>query len=84
MTRYIEINFDYNYNASMKENLRCKYSIISTLYIEYSNTKQVIFERNNPIIENKTMQQENSNKINIAEKINIDYQKYNSEVEQTV
>ena len=71
----------YNYNASAKENLICKYDIVSTLYLEYSNTKQVIFEKNYPIIENKTIQKNNSNKIDIEEKINIDYQKYNSEVE---
>lgn len=75
-------NFSYNYNASMKENLNCKYDILSTLYIEYSNTNQVILEKNYPIIENKTIQQQYSNKIDISEKINIDYQKYNGEVEK--
>ena len=81
LTRYIEFDFLYNYNASAKENLNCKYDIVSTLYLEYSNTKQVIFEKNYPIIENKTIQKNDSNKIDIEEKINIDYQKYNSEVE---
>ena len=81
LTRYIEFDFLYNYNASAKENLNCKYDIVSKLYLEYSNTKQVIFEKNYPIIENKTIQKNDSNKIDIEEKINIDYQKYNSEVE---
>ena len=82
LTRYIEFNFLYNYNASIKENLNCKYDILATLYIEYSNTGQVIFEKKEPIIENKTLQQQYSNKIEINEKINIDYQKYNSEVDK--
>lgn len=81
LTRYIEFNFNYNYNSSMKENLDCKYDILATLYIEYSNTGQVILEKNYPIIENKTIQQY-TNKIGINEKINIDYQKYNSEVDK--
>ena len=81
LTRYIEFDFLYNYNASAKENLNCKYDIISTLFIEYSNSKQIIFEKDYPIIENKTIQKNDSNKIDIEEKINIDYQKYNSEVE---
>ena len=81
LTRYIEFNFNYNYNSYMKENLDCKYDILATLYIEYSNTGQVILEKNYPIIENKTIQQY-TNKIGINEKINIDYQKYNSEVDK--
>lgn len=81
LTRYIEFDFLYNYNSSIKENLNCKYDILSTLYIEYSNTSQVILEKDYPIIENKIIQQQYINKINIDEKINIDYQKYNSEVE---
>ncbi len=82
LTKYIEFTFLYNYNASMKENLNCKYDILSTLYIEYSNTSQVVLEKNYPIIENKIIQQQYSNKIDINEKINIDYQKYNGEVEK--
>lgn len=82
LTKYIEFNFLYNYNASMKENINCKYDILSTLYIEYSNTGQVVLEKEHPIIENKTIQQQYSNKIDINEKINIDYQKYNGEVEK--
>lgn len=82
LTKYIEFDFLYNYNASMKENLNCKYDILSTLYIEYSNTSQVILEKDYPIIENKIIQQQYSNKIDINEKINIDYQKYNGEVEK--
>lgn len=81
LTKYIEFNFEYNYNGSKKENLNSKYNILATLYIEYSNTRQVILEKNYPIIENKTIQKIDSNKIEIAEKINIDYQKYNNEVE---
>lgn len=65
----------------MKENLDFKYDILTTLYIEYSSTGQVILEKNYPIIENKTIQQY-TNKISINEKINIDYQKYNSEVDK--
>ena len=82
LTKYIEFNFLYNYNVSMKENLNCKYDILSTLYIEYSNTGQVVLEKDYPIIENKIIQQQYSNKIDINEKINIDYQKYNGEVEK--
>ena len=81
LTKYIELNFEYNYNGSKKENLNSKYNILATLYIEYSNTRQVILEKNYPIIENKTIQKIDSNKMEIAEKINIDYQKYNGEVE---
>ena len=54
----------------MKENLDFKYDILTTLYIEYSSTGQVILEKNYPIIENKTIQQY-TNKISINEKINI-------------
>lgn len=82
LTRYIEFNFLYNYNASIKENLNCKYDILSTLYIEYSNTNQVLLEKDYPIIENKTIQKQYSDKIDINEKINIDYQKYDSEVQK--
>lgn len=42
----------------------------------------MIFEKKEPIIENKNLQQQYSNKIEINEKINIDYQKYNNEVEK--
>ncbi len=49
---------------------------------EASNTSQVVLEKNYPIIENKIIQQQYSNKIDINEKINIDYQKYNGEVEK--
>ena len=79
LTKYIEVNFDYNYNASLEENLSCKYDIIATLYIEHSNTNQVILEKQYTIIENKELKQYNK-KIDFNEKINIDYQKYNNEV----
>ena len=82
LTRYIEFNFEYAYNASAKENLSSKYNIIATLYIEYANTGQIILKKDYPIIENKTIQSLESNNIDITEKINIDYQKYNSEVEK--
>ena len=82
ITKYIEVNFDYIYNATVKEDLKSKYNITSTLYIEYLNSNQVILEKNYPIIENKIVQKMDSNQIDIKEKINIDYQKYNSEVEQ--
>lgn len=56
ITKYIEVNFDYIYNATVKEDLKSKYNITSTLYIEYLNSNQVILEKNYPIIENKIVQ----------------------------
>lgn len=50
------MNFDSIYNATVKEDLKSKYNITSTLYIEYLNSNQVILEKNYPIIENKIVQ----------------------------
>lgn len=76
---YINVSFQYEYYASQKVNLDYIYNIKATLMIDYSTTNQNILKKEEYIIKDKTLTLDNSNKINISEILNIDYQKYKNE-----
>ena len=82
LVRYIELNFLYEYNATSPENLSYKYDISATLNINYSNTNQNLITKKDFIIQNKTLQQNNSSQITVRENVNIDYQMYYQEVQK--
>lgn len=82
IVRYIELNFLYNYEASLKDTISYQYDITSILTINYANTNQTLINKEYPIIENKQLEQVNSNLVQIKENINIDYQKYYQEVQR--
>lgn len=77
---YININYNYDFSASNYANIKYSYDVIATLFIDYSTTNRNLIEKQYKIIENKTLEQNNQNKINITENINIDYNFYNNEV----
>lgn len=76
---YINVTFQYEYYASQKVNLDYIYNIKATLMIDYSTTNQNILKKEEYIIKDKTLTLDNSNKINVSETLNIDYQKYKNE-----
>lgn len=82
IVKYIEINFLYQYKASHEENLHYQYDISSTLNINYTNTNQTLVTKDYPIITNKTLEQKDSEEIEVKESINIDYQMYYQEVQK--
>lgn len=80
MVDYININFNYNYDASIMNELQYNYDIIAILYIDYTNNNQNLLKKQYDIIRDKFSKLDNSNKININETININYNDYNDEV----
>lgn len=80
MVDYININFNYNYDASKMAELQYNYDIIAILYIDYTNNNQNLLKKQYDIIRDKFLKLDNSNKIAINETININYNDYNDEV----
>lgn len=80
MVDYININFDYNYNANEMTDLENTYDIFAILYIDYTNNNQNLLKMRYDIIKNKFLKLGNNNKISINETININYNDYNNEV----
>lgn len=80
MVKNINLDISYNYNATDLTNIKYKYDVIETLYIDYMNTNQNLIKKQNYIIKDKYLEKNNANKININEKINLDYNFYNGEV----
>lgn len=80
MVDYININFNYNYDASKMAELQYNYDIIAILYVDYTNNNQNLLKKQYDIIRDKFLKLDNSNKIAINETININYNDYNDEV----
>ena len=80
MIDYINVNFDYNYNANEMTELQCNYDIFAILYIDYATNNQNLVKKQYDIIREKFFKLDNSNKIYINETININYDDYNNEV----
>ena len=72
------VDFDYNFNSEEKENLTFTYSVIAKLSIGNLTGTKLYFEKNYPILSDKSITMENDSKQAISEEISVDYPYYNS------
>ena len=72
------VDFDYSFKSDDKENLDFTYTIVAKLSIENQTGTKSYFEKSYTLLNNKTVNMENSNSQNIKEQISVDYPYYNT------
>lgn len=74
----IVIDFDYNFESEVKENIDFDYSIVAKLSIDNSLGTKSYFEKTYTLLENKTVNMKDTTGQSIKEEITLDYPYYNS------
>ena len=74
----ILIDFDYTFESEDNENIDFDYKIVATLTIQNQAGTRSYFEKTFTLLNNRTINLKNSNRENIKETVNLNYQYYNS------
>ena len=74
----IDIDFDYIFESDDKEDLIFTYKIVGKLSISNPTGTKAYFEKTYVLLDEKTVNMNNSNNENIRETISVDYPKYNA------
>jgi len=79
------IDAEFKYDLALTEEipLEYDYKILAEVEVKEKSKSNLIYEKQYELI-NKSKKEIKSNKLNISEKINIDYNKYNAEIEKMI
>lgn len=77
LIKYIDVNFNYDFNIASLSNIDFDYKIIGELVIENNGGTKRYFEKEYTLLESKKKKMIESNVLNIKENIQIDYSYYN-------
>ena len=78
LIKNIDAAFDYNFSVNEKSNIEFKYNVVGKLVILNSDGTKVFYNDDIELVNEKTLILANEKKINIHEKIDLDYDYYNS------
>lgn len=79
----IEIQFNYNFNLSQEQDYTYNYNIVAKTNVKESKKDNVIYETTEELL-SKPAQASNSKKLNILEKLTIDYNEYNDKISKFI
>lgn len=79
----IDAEFRYDLILDEKREYTYKYKIIAKTNLKEKSKTNSIYEKDNVLL-NQQVETRNSNKLNIVEKINLDYNEYNNQVNQLI
>lgn len=74
----IKLDFNYQFDIDNEANLDFTYDVVGKLVISDSNSNKIYYEKEYPLLTEKTIELNNGKNASIDEKIDIDYSKYNS------
>ena len=77
LIKYIDINFNYNFNIQKSTNMDFTYKIIGELVIENNGGNKKYLEKQYTLLEAKDKRMLEADNFNIKENIEIDYNYYN-------
>ncbi len=77
LIKYIDVDFNYDFNIVTPSNIDFDYKIIGELVIENNGGTKRYFEKKYTLLESKKKKMVESNALNIKENIQIDYNYYN-------
>lgn len=80
-----DIDAEFKYNLDLSEELKYKYDykIVAEVEVKEKSKSNSIYEKQYEIIK-KDIQETQNNKLEILEKINIDYNRYNDEIKRLI
>lgn len=80
-----DIDAEFKYNLDLSEELKYKYDykIVAEVEVKEKSKSNSIYEKQYEIIK-KYIQETQNNKLEILEKINIDYNRYNDEIKRLI
>ena len=81
LIKNIDTKFKYNLQISEEIKYKYEYKIIAEVEVKEKTKSNLIYNKKHELI-NKSMEEVKDNKLNIEEEINIDYNKYNEEIEK--
>lgn len=79
----IDVEFRYDLSIDEKREYTYKYKIIANTDLKDKSKTNSIYE-NDYILLNQSAETKKSNKLNIVEKINLDYNEYNNQINQLI
>ena len=78
LIKKIDVDINYVFNIDKKSDINFDYDIIGKLSITDNDEKNVFFEKEYTLLENKTLNMVAAKKQNISEQISINYDYYNN------
>ena len=78
LINYVDVDFNYNFNASDYINYTYRYLIKADVSVyEKGDTSKVLYKKSDTLVPEKTMKYNNSNSYMIRENLQVNYAKYN-------
>ena len=79
----IEVEFKYNLDLEQEQEYTYNYQILARINVKESSRANLIYESQEELV-NKELQESNSKNLEIAEKININYNEYNEKMNKFI